>query len=126
MKKYIFILFLMLFQVVNAAEKEVIIFSQPCHFCEIMKEDLDNGIIEANPDIKFTILDIRDEKNAQKLRELATKHRLRGDVGTPLLFIGKNYMMGWGPNAKENLQEYINEMRNEAPEQSVVFKKDFK
>ena len=111
MKKYIVLLFILfLTKSVFANEKEIFIFSQPCHFCELMKKDLDAGIIKANPDIKFTILDIRDEENIQKLRELAAKHNLKGNIGTPLLFIGKNYMMGWGPGAAEQLQKYINEL----------------
>ena len=125
MKKYFVLLFIFfLTKSVFAAEKEVIIFSQPCHFCELMKKDLDGSIIADNPDIKFTILDIREEDNIQKLRELAAEHNLKGSIGTPLLFIGKNYMMGWGPNAAEQLQKYIDEFKQDKNSpNSVVFKK---
>lgn len=94
-------------------KKEVIIFSQPCHYCEKMKEALDNGIIAANPDIQFTILDIQQAKNNKLLRQYAKKHDLQGDIGLPLLFIGKSYMMGWGPNAAEELEIHLEDLREE-------------
>lgn len=94
-------------------KKEVIIFSQPCHYCEKMKEALDNGIIAANPDIKFTILDLQKTNNNKLLRQYAKKYNLRGDIGLPLLFIGKNYMMGWGPNSAEELQSHLEQLREE-------------
>ena len=124
-KVFLLLFFLMLnFEVYAKNQREVIIFSQPCHFCELMKKDLDGSIKEKNPDIKFTILDIRDKKNMKELRKLAAKHNLTGNVGTPLLFIGKNYMMGWGPNAAEQLQKYIEEFKQEnITVDSIVFKK---
>lgn len=116
MKKYLLILLsILFFTKPTGAEmkKEVVIFSQPCYFCEKMKEALDGGIISANPDNKFTILDVHDEKNSKLLRRLAQEHDLHGSIGTPLLFIGKNYMMGWGEDAGKQLQTYIDELRTE-------------
>lgn len=116
MKKYILtILACLSFAFPSNAEtpKEVVIFSQPCRFCEKMKDALNNGIIAANPDIKFTILDIQDNANGKLLRKLAAEHKLKGDIGLPLLFIGKNHMMGWGANASDILQEYIEDLKKE-------------
>ena len=56
MKKYLFIILSAFYFLTITSEaqakKEVVIFSQPCQFCEKMKEALNNGIIAANPDIE--------------------------------------------------------------------------
>lgn len=116
MKKYILLVFVLLLSVqpTNAgAKKEVVIFSQPCHYCDKMKEALKGGIIAANPDIQFTILDIQDAKNRRLLQKFARRHKLDGDIGLPLLFIGENYLMGWGPGAAEELQGHIEALKQE-------------
>lgn len=113
MKKYLLIFFLMslLVKPLSAETiKEVVIFVQPCYFCEKMKADLNGGIIAANPNVQFTMLDINDKKNGKMLRRLMQEHDMFGDIGTPLLFIGKNHMMGWGEDAGRQLQKYIDEL----------------
>ncbi len=87
--------------------KEVVIFSQPCRFCDALKQDLKDSLINEYPDIKFTILDIRESNNRRLLDQYARQHDLRGDIGLPLLFIGKNYLMGWSEENKTKLKEYI-------------------
>ena len=117
MKKYLFAILSVFCFLITAntaqAKKEVVIFSQPCQFCEKMKEALNNGIIAANPDIEFTILDIQDEKNYRLLNTFAANYGLSGNIGLPILFIGENYMMGWGPNAPQELQNYIEIFKKE-------------
>lgn len=88
-------------------QKEVVIFSQPCHFCDALKQDLKDSLINDYPDIKFTVLDIRKSDNRRLLDQYARQHDLRGDIGLPLLFIGKNYLMGWSEENKTKLKEYI-------------------
>lgn len=114
MKKILFVLLLLV--TTNAAaqvKKEVVIFSQPCHYCELMKEDLNNVIMAANPDIKFTVLDIQEPENYKLLRQYAVRHKLYGELGLPLLFVGENYIMGWAPESGAKLQEYIEQLRQE-------------
>lgn len=116
MKKYALLICLLVMLAKNAGaelKKEVVIFSQPCHYCELMKEDLNNVIIAANPDIQFTVLDIQEQKNYNLLRKYAKEHNLRGELGLPLLFVGKNYIMGWSDDSPAKLQEYIEELKNE-------------
>ena len=94
-------------------QKEVVIFSQPCHFCEALKQDLNGGLIEKYPDIKFTVLDIQDGKNRRLLNKYAQKYDLHGDIGLPLIFVGKNYLMGWSEENKVKLEEDIEVFRQE-------------
>ena len=116
MKKFVLLgLAICLWAQTVAAEpqKEVVIFSQPCHFCDKMKEALNGGIIKENPDIRFIILDIQEEKNNKLLQKFARQYDLRGQIGLPLLFVGKNYMMGWGENAPQELEAYLEQLRGE-------------
>lgn len=116
MRKFLVILLLLVSTTVSVSaqlKKEVVIFSQPCHYCELMKEDLNNVIMAANPDIKFTILDIQEPENYKLLRQYAVRHKLYGELGLPLLFVGENYIMGWAPESGEKLQEYIEQLRQE-------------
>lgn len=94
-------------------QKEVVIFSQPCRFCDALKQDLNNGLINKYPDIKFTVLDVRESHNRRLLDQYARQHNLRGDIGLPLLFIGKNYLMGWSEENKAKLKEDIEILRQE-------------
>lgn len=97
----------------QSLKKEVIIFSQPCTFCEKMKNDLNNGIMFNNPDMAFVILDIREPKNRQLFQKFADEYGLMGNVGLPLIFVGNNYLMGWGEGSGKLLQKYIDEYKSE-------------
>lgn len=98
----------------QSPQKEVIIFSQPCHFCDLLKNDLNDSIIADNPDINFIIFDITQEENRKKLLKYAKKHGLAGgQIGLPLIFAGDNYIMGWGENGKKELEEYMEILRSE-------------
>ncbi len=106
MKKYKWVfLMLFLFSCTAKAEavREVVIFSQPCQFCDILKQDLDSWIIPEHPDVKFTVLDIQKSENYILLRQFAAKHRIKGQIGLPLLFVEDEYMIGWGNEQREKL-----------------------
>lgn len=53
------------------------------------------------------------QKNYNLLRKYAQEHNLRGELGLPLLFVSKNYIMGWSDDSPTKLQEYIEELKNE-------------
>lgn len=110
MKKFLCLIVLAVLFIGNVSanmQKEVVIFSQSCRFCEALKQDLNNGLAKEYPDVKFTVLDIQDSKNRRLLDNYARQYDLRGDIGLPLLFIGKNYLMGWSEENKAKLKEYI-------------------
>lgn len=94
-------------------QKEVVIFSQPCHFCDALKKDLKDSLIKEYPDVKFTVLDIRNSNNRRLLDKYARQHDLRGDIGLPLLFIGENYLMGWSEENKAKFKENIEILQQE-------------
>ena len=110
MKKFLCLIVLAVLFIGNVSanmQKEVVIFSQSCRFCEALKQDLNNGLAKEYPDVKFTVLDIQDSNNRRLLDNYARQYDLRGDIGLPLLFIGKNYLMGWSEENKAKLKEYI-------------------
>ncbi len=79
-----------------APAKEVVIFSKDhCPYCEQLKTDLDTTLIAAYPNVKFTVLNIKEDDNIKRLRQLARKHKMES-VGLPLVFVGDDYFMGWG------------------------------
>lgn len=108
------VLAIMLITDVSANQKkEVVIFSQPCHFCDALKKDLKDSLIKEYPDVKFTVLDIRNSNNRRLLDKYARQHDLRGDIGLPLLFIGENYLMGWSEENKAKFKENIEILQQE-------------
>ena len=94
-------------------QKEVVIFSQSCHFCDLLKKDLHDSLIAKYSDIKFTVLDIREKNNRRLLDKYARQHNLQGDIGLPLVFVGENYVMGWSEAKKEELKKDIENFRQE-------------
>lgn len=110
MKQMVCLIVLAVMFAVNVSakmKKEVIIFSQPCRFCDLLKKDLNENLISEYPNIQFTVLDIREQNNRRLLDKYARQHNLRGDIGMPLIFIGENYLMGWSEKNKKLLDEYI-------------------
>lgn len=93
--------------------KEVVIFSQPCRFCDLLKKDLNENLISEYPNIKFTVLDIREQNNRRLLDKYARQHNLHGDIGMPLIFVGENYLMGWSEENKKTLKKYISSFEQE-------------
>ena len=118
MKKYLLLLFLFFSTSVFAENmtrvKEVVIFSQPCFYCEKLKTWLkENKVEEKYPDVKFTILDIQERKNYNLLLQKIKEYNIDGNrVGMPLIFVGKNYIMGWTDSYSTTLDNYINNYYN--------------
>lgn len=114
MKKYLLLLFLFFNTSVFAGNmsriKEVVIFSQPCFYCEKLKIWLKENK-EKYPDVKFTILDIQERKNYNLLLQKIKEHNISGNqVGMPLIFIGNNYIMGWSESYYQTFDNYIKQL----------------
>lgn len=114
MKKYLLLLFLFFNTSVFAGNmsriKEVVIFSQPCFYCEKLKTWLKENK-EKYPDVKFTILDIQERKNYNLLLQKIKEHNISGNqVGMPLIFIGNNYIMGWSESYCQTFDNYIKQL----------------
>ncbi|MDR1026164.1 MAG: hypothetical protein LBL47_02070 [Lactobacillus sp.] len=94
----------------DAKKKEVIIFSQPCYYCEKMKEYVEPNIIPEYPNVEFKVLDIREDANRKLLLKYVKAYNIAGnEVGLPLIFVGGNYIMGWTDEYGNDLRKYIDE-----------------
>lgn len=90
------------------AVKEIVIFSQPCYFCEKLKNYLaTSNLVQRYPEIEIRVLDIQEPKNRAQLEKYAKKYNLTGDIGMPLMFVGDNYIMGWSDDWAGRLDMYI-------------------
>ncbi len=116
MKKLLpFFLFFLFFSFDSHAEiqKEVVVFSEPCLFCDVLKEDMKSWIVPGNPDVKFTVLDLRYGENGERFRELAEMHGIKSQTSLPVLFVGKNCITGWSPQDREQFRRCLSEFKNE-------------
>lgn len=103
--------------------KEIIIFSQPCYFCEKLKNYLaTSNLAEKYPEIQIKVLDIQESENRAELERYAKKYKLTGDIGMPLMFVGDNYIMGWSDEWADRLEMYILEYlgRNATPVDAIL------
>lgn len=113
MKKILLIL-VMLFCATNSyavTKKEVLIFSQPCHYCELLKAYLEPNIIPNYPEFEFRTIDVQKPSNKDLLFEYVKKYDIKGEIGLPLMIIGDNYMMGWSDDFIPQLKLYLDEYK---------------
>lgn len=92
----------------------IYVFSQPgCVHCEHAKIYLDRYY--KNYDIKD--MNIREGNNMDYLLRYARKYRIpQRELGTPLIVMGDNYIMGWGEQQQKDFNRYVKSFspKNEA------------
>ena len=118
MKKYLplFSLFSFLFFSFDAwagIQKEVLVFAEPCLFCDLLREDMKSWIVPDNPDVKVTVLDMRDKENYKRFYKLAETHGIKSRTSFPVLFVGKDSITGWTPSDREQFRRCNAEFKNE-------------
>lgn len=60
------------------------------------------------PKLPMEILEISRPNNMQKFIKRAMKYRLNTQkLGTPLICLGDNYIMGWSPAEQKKFNEYV-------------------
>lgn len=85
-----------------------------CVHCHHQMEYIRNNNLEQKfPELNFRTFNLAENKNRSLLREKILRAGIQGDrVGTPLTFLGENYLMGF--NADEllkALENYATEIR---------------
>lgn len=94
--------------------KEIIIFSQPCPSCETFKSFCETDLKREFPEICVKTIDLKDRKNIALLNKYIDFYDIRSKyIGTPLIFVGSHYLIGWSPDDKKRLYFYINEYLKE-------------
>ena len=82
----------------------IYVFSQPgCIHCEHAKEYMSRYY--KNYDIKD--MNIREGNNMGYMLRYARKYKIsEQDLGTPLIIMGDNYVMGWGDEQQKAFNRY--------------------
>lgn len=64
--------------------------------------------IKANyPNLKMKALDIKLPGNLKLFEKALKQYNISGPAGTPLLIMGKNYLMGWGESEQTKFDLYV-------------------
>lgn len=94
--------------------KEIFLFSKEnCIYCHHMIAHIDAKTRKDYPELKITILDIGEPENMALLKEYVKKNKVRERaIGTPITFIGKDYMMGWGEDMEDEFNSKIEAFLN--------------
>ena len=83
----------------------IYVFSQPgCIHCEHAKSYMNRYY--ANYDIKD--MNIREGNNMGYMLRYARKYKIsEQNLGTPLIIMGDNYVMGWGTEQQRDFNRYV-------------------
>lgn len=83
----------------------IYVFSQPgCVHCEHAKSYMNRYY--ANYDIKD--MNIREGNNMGYMLRYARKYKIsEQNLGTPLIIMGDNYVMGWGTEQQRDFNRYV-------------------
>lgn len=75
-----------------------------CPYCE----EATAYIKKTHPDLDVIYVDISSPKNFDMFLSYATKYNLdKRYIGTPLICIGDNYLLGWSKESEETFDFYI-------------------
>lgn len=86
------------------AKKEIYVFSQPCHYCAIMKRYVEGTVIPKYPEIDVKILDIREKENKDLFHKFIKAYKIKGNrIGLPLIFVNDQYLLGWSDEQEGEL-----------------------
>ena len=81
-----------------------------CPFCEQALKYIDK---EYGDTIKIEVIIIdKDKKNLNLFIKASEKYNLdKRRLGTPLIAMGKNYILGWGQEGQRKFDEYVKEFK---------------
>ena len=86
------------------SENEVYFFYQAtCPHCHAAAE----YIKEKHPNLKVKSFDVKMPGNMKMFQQAAKDYGIRSVVGTPLLGMGDNYIMGWGDSEARAFEKYV-------------------
>ncbi|MBR2273396.1 MAG: hypothetical protein IJ864_00975 [Alphaproteobacteria bacterium] len=114
MKKVLTSLMLAIFILIGGCQEKqannrIYVFSQPgCGHCVHARDYMRRYY--RNYDIRE--LNIREGKNMGYLLHFARKYKIpEQTLGTPLIVMGENYVMGWGEEQQRRFNRYIKKFR---------------
>jgi glutaredoxin len=78
-------------------------FQTTCPHCH----DAEKYIKEAYPDLQMERIDIRLPGNMKQFAKSVRYYKIGEAVGTPLIGMGDNYIMGWSESNRQRFDEYV-------------------
>ena len=93
----------------KASNNQIYVFSQPgCIHCEHARSYMKRYY--SNYEIKE--MNIHEGNNMGQLLRYAKKYHIsQQDLGTPLIAMGDNYIMGWGDEQQKKFNRYAKEFK---------------
>lgn len=64
-------------------------------------------IKENHPDLKPVSIDVRQDGNMALFEQAVKHYGITEQAGTPLITLGKNYIMGWSPEQQKLFSRYL-------------------
>ena len=60
-----------------------------------------------HPNLELTMVNVGNPGGYKLLLQAVNEYKIQGNqIGTPLLLIGKNYLMGWAPEYENQFENY--------------------
>ncbi len=86
-----------------------VMFSQEfCGHCHTAKAFIDQKIRPAYPDLVIQDFDIASPENFELMKAYARAYHLDARrLGTPLIFVGEEMLLGWGSGASQKLEKAV-------------------
>lgn len=61
-----------------------------------------------HPNLEFTMVNVENPGGFKLLLQAVKEYKIGGSaIGTPLLLMGKNYLMGWAPEYETQFENYL-------------------
>ena len=92
---------------------DIVIFSQKgCPHCVHAMAFINGELKKTFPDISVAEYDINENRhNYELFAHTARRFQLGDRIGTPLIVVGDNYIMGWTTENQNKLTQFINKHR---------------
>ena len=79
-------------------------YSNYCPHCH----EAQKYINAKHPKIELSMVNVENAGGYKLLLQAVNKYKIQGNqIGTPLLLIGKNYLMGWAPEYETQFENYV-------------------
>ncbi len=79
-------------------------YSNYCPHCH----EAQKYINAKHPKIELSMVNVENAGGYKLLLQAVNEYKIQGNqIGTPLLLIGKNYLMGWAPEYETQFENYV-------------------
>lgn len=84
-------------------DKVYFFYSNGCPHCHDALAYID----QKYPSAKVAMVNVSTPGGYEMLLKFSRAYKLSGNIGTPLITFGNNYLMGWGTDSGKKFDEYV-------------------